>query len=213
MHPLLPILMDAAAGTFPVADGSTDVFRADDDATVAVVALTGHAYVLADVDPAEVAARQSDDAGGGYGGAFDPVVLSWLAGSDRAVGSIDVVLVAPGRGGAACNVDELAGDDPARAHARVRRAEQHRHDVRVFGDDAGVVIVGTGLAGRTELSVELFEPSGGPAGQGRALIAAGLTRVDAGRWCFAQVAPGNARSLRAFLAAGFVPIGSEVLIG
>jgi len=29
---------------------------------------------------------------------------------------------------------------------------------------------------------------------------------------FAQVAPGNAASLRAFLAAGFVLIGSEVLI-
>jgi RimJ/RimL family protein N-acetyltransferase len=28
---------------------------------------------------------------------------------------------------------------------------------------------------------------------------------------FAQVAPGNAASLRAFLAAGFRPIGSEVL--
>jgi RimJ/RimL family protein N-acetyltransferase len=29
---------------------------------------------------------------------------------------------------------------------------------------------------------------------------------------FAQVATGNAASLRAFLACGFVPIGSEVLI-
>lgn len=27
-----------------------------------------------------------------------------------------------------------------------------------------------------------------------------------------QVSPGNARSLRAFLAAGFVPVGSEVLL-
>jgi hypothetical protein len=29
---------------------------------------------------------------------------------------------------------------------------------------------------------------------------------------WAQVSPGNAQSLRAFLACGFVPIGSEVLI-
>jgi hypothetical protein len=28
---------------------------------------------------------------------------------------------------------------------------------------------------------------------------------------FAAVAPGNARSLRAFLAEGFVPLGSEVI--
>ena len=30
---------------------------------------------------------------------------------------------------------------------------------------------------------------------------------------WAQVAPGNAASLRAFLAAGFVPVGSEVTAG
>jgi hypothetical protein len=29
---------------------------------------------------------------------------------------------------------------------------------------------------------------------------------------FAAVSPGNARSLRSFLAAGFVPIGGEVII-
>jgi hypothetical protein len=29
---------------------------------------------------------------------------------------------------------------------------------------------------------------------------------------FAAVAPGNARSLRAFLSEGFVPVGSEVIV-
>jgi len=35
--------------------------------------------------------------------------------------------------------------------------------------------------------------------------------IPEGDVVFAQVAPGNAASLRAFLAAGFRPIGSEVL--
>lgn len=212
VHPLLPVLEAAAAGRFPPADGRTDVLPPDADGTVAVVAFTGHAYVLADVDAAEVAARQDDDAGGGFGGALAPRLLTWLAGANRAIGSIDAVLVAPGRGDPAPRITALAPEDPGRSHPRVRRAAAHRRDLQVVGDDTGVVIVGTGLAGRTELSVELLDSGTAPSGRGRQLIAAGLGHVPAGVWCFAQVAPGNARSLRSFLAAGFVPIGSEVLI-
>ena len=75
-----------------------------------------------------------------------------------------------------------------------------------------MVVLGRGLVGRRELSVELFDPSAVSSGAGRRLIAAGLRCVPVGEWCWAQVAPGNARSLRAFLACGFTPIGSEVLI-
>jgi hypothetical protein len=39
-----------------------------------------------------------------------------------------------------------------------------------------------------------------------------LRLVPAGEPVFAAVAPGNACSLRAFLAAGFTPVGSEVII-
>jgi hypothetical protein len=69
------------------------------------------------------------------------------------------------------------------------------------------VTVAAGLAGRTELSVEAAVP-----GTGRALIRAALGSVPVGEPVFAAVAPGNARSLRAFLAEGFVPLGSEVLM-
>jgi hypothetical protein len=34
--------------------------------------------------------------------------------------------------------------------------------------------------------------------------------VDAPLW--AQIAPGNAASVRAFLAAGYVPVGAEALL-
>ena len=44
------------------------------------------------------------------------------------------------------------------------------------------------------------------------MIGEGLGLVPAGDLVWAQVAPGNAASLRAFLTCGFFPIGSEVLI-
>ena len=43
------------------------------------------------------------------------------------------------------------------------------------------------------------------------LIEAGRDIVPAGASVWAQIAPGNAASMRASIAAGFAPIGSEVL--
>ena len=83
--------------------------------------------------------------------------------------------------------------------------------VCVLGDARGLVTLADGLAGRTELSVEAVEHRQG-TGAGSQLITEGLRMVSAGEPVFAAVSPGNARSLRAFLAAGFVPIGSEVVI-
>jgi hypothetical protein len=207
-HPLAAVLERAAGGDFPPADGDAEVL-APDGATIAVVAFTGHAYVLADVDEAAFMARQTDPAGGGFGGAFAPAVLSWLAGDTRSVGSIDVVLVALGN---PYSARTLQRRDDQLDHPRVQRAIGHRRDVGVYGDDAGLAILGRGLVGRWELSVELFEPGEPSAGAGRRLIEAGLELVPDGEWCWAQVAPGNARSLRAFLACGFTPVASEVLI-
>ncbi len=169
----------------------------------AVVSFTGHAYVLADIDRAELVRLGAD----GFGGANHPEVLRRLAGPAGHVGSLDVVLVADARPGPSVDRRADLGD-----HPRVRRAIAHRRDVEVYGDDAGLVVLGHGLVGRRELSVELFDPAGG-GGHGRRLIAAGLGRLDPGERCWAQVAPGNAASLRAFLACGFAPVGSEVLIG
>lgn len=208
-HPLAPILDRAAGGDFPAADGRVDVLPPDDDGTIAVVAMTGHAYVLADVDPGEVAVRQSDSAAGGFGGALAPDLLTWLCGPDREVGSVDVVLAAGGRPGPR---PSLMRRDDQLDHRRVQRAFRHRRDVDVYGDVDGLAILGRGLVGRWELSVELFDAATPAAGAGRRLIGAGRRLVPDGEWCWAQVAPGNARSLRAYLAAGFVPVGSEVLI-
>ncbi len=85
-------------------------------------------------------------------------------------------------------------------------------DVVVLGDESGLAVIGRGLAGRLELAVELLDPAVAGSGAGRRLIRGALAAMEPGEWCFAQVSPGNAASLRAFLACGFTPIGSEVLI-
>lgn len=210
VHPLAPVLAAAAAGSYPDADGGIDVWAADADGTIAVVCFTGHAFVLADVERGEVATRATDDAGGGLGGAMAPELLTWLAGRDGTVGSTDVVLAAAGRARCHGARPPWAERVDAATHPRAQRALRHRRQVEVRTTDAGLITVGRGLVGRWELSVELF---GSPvAGAGRTLVDAGLGLVPPDEWCFAQVAAGNARSLRAFLGAGFVPIGSEVLI-
>jgi GNAT superfamily N-acetyltransferase len=133
--------------------------------------------------------------------------LSALAGSGGDVGTIDVTLVAPGTGGR----PRLPERNDLSHHPRVRHAARLRDDVRVFGDGRGLVTLARGLAGRTELSVELAPDRQGQ-GLGPSLVADAMSLVEPGQPVFAAVAPGNARSLRVFLALGFLPIGCETII-
>jgi hypothetical protein len=179
------------------------VFAPDDDGTNAVVELTGHSCVLTDRPALDLLAQGAH----GFGACTHPDVLRWLAGPGGSIGSLDAVLVATARPGVG-----LAERSDLDDHPRVERARAHRRDVRVFGDDRGFVTVGHGLAGRLELSVELHDGTRRCDGAGRMLIGAGLAVAPPGELIWAQVSPGNAASLRAFLACGFVPIGSEVLL-
>ncbi|MGH9269942.1 MAG: hypothetical protein ACRDZ2_01575, partial [Ilumatobacteraceae bacterium] len=122
-HPLAPILAAAASGRFPPADGAVEVLPPD-GRTCAVVAFSGHAYVLADVELEELVAHRAD----GFGGASKPGVLTWLAGPGGEVGSLDAVLVARGRPGV-----RMPRRMDLDAHRRVRRAAHHRRDVEVYG--------------------------------------------------------------------------------
>jgi hypothetical protein len=203
-HPLGPVLVAAAEGRFPPPDGSVHILEPDADGTCAVVCFTGHAFVLTDQSHDAVRAFEPD----GYGAAMDPALLVALASGGREIGSTDVVLVRRGEGGGTA----LSPRDDLADHPRVRRAFEHRRDVRVLGDDRGLVTIGAGLVGRTELSVELHDGTAHARGAGRALIVEALRAVAADEPVFAQVAAGNTASLRAFLACGFTPICSEVLI-
>ncbi|HEY8473440.1 MAG TPA: hypothetical protein VIL37_12505 [Natronosporangium sp.] len=201
-HPLLRLLLAAAEGRFPPVDGAVTILPALAAGLECSFAFTGHA-VIATALPASAVREQRPD---GFGGSVTPDFLRWLAGPAGAIGMLDVTLVGRGRGG---------GGPPARPdqadHPRVRHARALRTAVRVYGDERGLVTLGRGLAGRCELSIEAV-PDGQGRGWGRSLLADALGLVPAGEPVFAAVSPGNARSLRAFLATGFTPIGSEVII-
>jgi GNAT superfamily N-acetyltransferase len=125
-------------------------------------------------------------------------------------GSLDAVLVAP-------PAPAEVGVELVRAevdHPRVQRAQEHRCDVRIWStpDGAGVLVLGRGVAGRWEVSLEV-DPSARGRGLGTALVAAAAALVPDGAPLWAQVATANTASLRAFLAAGYRPVCAEVLFG
>lgn len=195
-------LLAAADGRFPPVDGGCTVLPPLPGGLACSVAFTGHAFVATAHPPEAVLARGAD----GYGGATAPDLLRWLAGPDGWIDVIDVTLVARGTGGPG-----LPPRHDAEGHPRVQHAKRLRRDVRVYGDERGLVTLSRGLAGRTEISIEVEAVAQG-RGWGRSLLRDALGLAPAGEPVFAGVAPGNARSLRAFLAVGFVPLGSECVI-
>jgi len=213
VHPLLKVLLAAADGTFPPVDGGVTVLPPLRSGRECSVGFTGHAVIATALPADEVLARKPD----GFGASLAPDFLRWLAGPTGKIDVIDATLVGRGTGGTGGTGGPGSGGDPLPErpdladHPRVRYALAIRTGVRVFGDERGVVTLSEGLAGRPELSIEAA-PAGQGRGIGRALLRDALRLVPAGAPVFAAVSPGNARSLRAFLAVGFTPIGSEVLI-
>jgi GNAT superfamily N-acetyltransferase len=202
------VLEDAARGMPPAPDGVVEVWPAPEGPVDAVLAFTAHHVVAAAVDPGLVAARlPPGDLSAPVGAAF----LGWLGGRlDSRPGSLDVVLAAEGLGGTPpLELTPAVGLD---RHQRVARSLRYRDDLQVWTapEGAGVLVLGRGLAGRREVSFEV-EPSRRNRGLGRLLVAAARHLIPAGEPLFAQVSPGNAASLRVVEAAGFRPIGAEVL--
>ncbi|MGY1729306.1 GNAT family N-acetyltransferase [Geodermatophilus sp. SYSU D01062] len=126
-------------------------------------------------------------------------------------GVVDAVLVAPPPAAAGPGLDLRPAEVD---HPRVDRARRHRTGVRVWTtpDGAGVLVLGRGVAGRWEVSVEV-DPAARGRGLGTALVAAAPSLVPGGAPLWAQVAPANTASLRAFLAAGYRAVGAESLFG
>jgi GNAT superfamily N-acetyltransferase len=202
------LLEDAAAGSPSPAGGVVEVWPPPPGTVDAVLAFTAHHVVAAGIDPDLVAARLPE---GDLGAPMSPGFLGWLGerlGSRP--GSLGVVLAAAGLGGTPPLALE-AGVDPER-HPRVARALRYRDDLAAWTDPdgAGVLVLGRGLAGRREVAFEV-DPAARNRGLGRLLAAAARHLIPPGEPLFAQVAPGNAASLRVVRAAGFRPIGAEVL--
>jgi GNAT superfamily N-acetyltransferase len=212
MTSLADILRGVERGVFPPPDLGLTVVPAPSERESCVVAFTGHIVIAADVDPAWVAERVPD---GDLSAPTNPPFLAALEEfTGRQVNAIDAMLLAPAltdpapRDAAVAGLAELADHD----HPRVERAWQYRDDVQVYGDAyGGLVVIGRGLAGRLECAIEV-PPDARGQGNGRrlALAARALIPPDASVW--AQVTPGNAASLRTFLAVGYKPVGSEALL-
>jgi GNAT superfamily N-acetyltransferase len=216
---LLDILTEAALGRPPVANGDLTVLPAPNGPTQAVLGFTAHHVIAAEIDEDVAKARlPRDDLGAPLSATFLLFLAGWLGASP---GSLDVLLaVAPdarSQPAAATNqpVLEVWPRDDLGDHPRVVRAARYRPSPFVFadrpdGEPDGVVVLGRGLADRWEVAYEVA-PAARGRGLGRRLVGAALAHAPADAPVFAQVAPGNASSLRACLAAGFRPIGAEVL--
>jgi len=206
-HPLRTLLDGAAAGRFPPADGKLEVVPSPGGLADAIVGMTGHFMLAADLDPGEVAANIAGD---DLSAPMSASALEWIAqrlGSRPA--TFDALLCRTGDGsGAPGWLREVDGAD----HPRVVRASRYRADMRVFvaADAAAVLAIGRGVCGRWEFGFEV-EPHAQRRGLGREIARAAAELVPPGEALWGQVAPGNAASLRALLGAGYAPVGAEVL--
>lgn len=204
---LRDILDAAARGDFPAADGGTTVVPQPSGRDAGVLAFTAHSVVFTDEDPAWVrrtlASLDCDALAATLHARF---LAAFMDRTGRRTDTIDVMTVAdPLPEGPPLALEEI--DDPG--HPRVASARGRRDDVRVWAADGGVLVLGRGIAGRLEVAVEVAEEAR-HRGLGRRLALA-ARHLAGNEPVWAQVSPGNARSLRAFQAAGYRPVGSEAL--
>lgn len=207
-HPLAGLITAVAAGRFPAADGRWMRVPPWHPGLEAVISFTGHAVfaVKSDISCDLLASLGAD----GFGGAHDPRLITALAGPDGWIDSLDILMAARGTGCPGIAPVLVSRPDLA-SHPRAAFAAGIRASRRILGyQDPGrsaLAIISTGIAGLTELSFEL-EPGRRGQGGGARLARDALSEIPSGQLALAAVAPGNAASLRALLAAGFAPLGS-----
>jgi hypothetical protein len=172
---------------------------------MAILGFPAH-HVIASSAPEEWVGAELTD--GDLSAPLKPRFVSRLAEKlGRHDDSLDVLLAAHGLPGPV-----TLQETDAASHPRVARALRHRLDVRAFSDalEQVVVVVGRGLALRHEVAVEVSE-SARCRGLARDALLDARRIVGPSGLLFAQAAPANAASVRCLLAAGFRPIGAEVL--
>ncbi|MFC8673593.1 GNAT family N-acetyltransferase [Streptomyces griseorubiginosus] len=207
METLRDILDAAARGVFPPADGGTTIVPQACHRDAGVLSFTAHSVVFTDEDPAWVRATLRGLDCDPLAATMNPRFLTaLLERTGRRSETIDAMLVAdPLPGGPSLALKEIEDAN----HPRIAYARGRRDDIRAWTADGGVLVTGRGVGGRLEVSVEVDEAVR-QRGLGRVLVTA--ARHLAGEPLWAQVSPGNARSLRAFQAAGYRPVGAEAVL-
>ncbi len=239
---LATLLSLAADGQFPPANGGVEILRQPAERDAGVISLTGFAVVFADTDPVWIAGQLPDgDLSAPLSPGFLHALGQRLGREPHSIDMLTCASAVLGRPPAELELTELdlggryvadtgladrdladrdladrSPADPTRTaapgtHARIARALRYRDDVRVWQADGGIVALGRGVAGRWEVSVEV-EPDFRGRGLGSRLASAARHLAPGGATVWAQIAPGNAASVRTFLRAGFRPVGAEALL-
>jgi len=206
-HQLTRLFARLAHSVYPPENGQVDIVGPPPGVAQAVVAFTRHHVVAVDLDPERVRAKLD---AGDLGAPMRPRFLTWLADQlDAESHMLNLVMFALGTGEGSA----LVPREDLFEHPRVVRASRFRTDLELYSNEYGnsVLVLGRGLAGRRELSLEI-PASQRNAATGRKLVQAAIALTPRGEPLFAQVAPGNAASVRAFYNAGFRPVGAEVLL-
>jgi GNAT superfamily N-acetyltransferase len=205
---LAEIFRAAAHGDFPPSDGKVTVLAQPSDRDAGVVSFTAHSVVFTDADPDWVSAQLPP---GDLGAPLSPRFLQALAArTGRDAHQSDMLACASALPGPPpLDLTEVADT----SHPRIARALNYRDGVRAWSAaiSDGVLLLGRGLAGRWETAIEVGPGCRGH-GLGRLLATAARHLVPADESLWAQISPGNAASARAFLAAGFRPVGAEALL-
>jgi hypothetical protein len=206
---LADLMRSVAEGGAPAADRALTVVAPPDERSVGVLSFSGCNVVSAEPPEDWIRGRLPDD---DLSAPLQPPFLTVLAAATgRVPGNLDLVLVARATGRSnGMELTELTEfREPLRP--RLARALAQRIGVRAWHCPGGLLTLGRGVAGRWEVSVEVEAALRG-FGLGRGLFTAARGLLPAGEQVWAQVAPGNAASVRAALAAGFRPVGAEVLL-
>jgi hypothetical protein len=206
---LADLLHDAARGRFPPPDGGVTVVPQPSRRDAGVIGFTAHSVIFTDVDPEWVRSTLASLDCDPLAATLNPRFLTALMDrTDRVADTIDLLTVA----------DRLPGPPPVALreiedpdHPRALRARRYRDDVHVWETGGGVLILGRAVAGRWEAAIEV-EEAAGQRGLGRLLATAARHLVPDGEAVWSQQAPGNARSVRVFQAAGYRPVGAEILL-
>jgi GNAT superfamily N-acetyltransferase len=208
---LAGLLARAAAGMFPPPDGSVDILPQPSERDAGVISLTGYAVIFADADPGWITGQLPP------GDLSGPLTATFLHALSQRLGrqthSVDMLTCAAPLAGAPPDHLRLTAvpNRTAVRHPRISRALRYRDDVRAWQAPGGILTLGRGVAGRFEVAIEV-DPEHRDRGLGAQLAAAARHLVPDGVQLWAQIAPANAASVRAFLAAGFRPVGAEALL-
>ncbi len=197
-HPLLTLLLAAAEGCFPPIDGTVKFLPPLHSSRSAIVSFTGHAVLATPLTRQDLAPYRLD----GYGAALQPAVLMRLAGADGQVGVWTSPWSPAGGPGPPPAPRRPGRPPPCPARARPAGAHSRRRTRLIPGP-------GPGRAHRT------LDRDRACAARQRRRTDPAQRRADphpGRRAVFAAVSPGNTAPCGPFLASGFTPVASEILI-